>query len=261
MNLITAQKLIKLNYAFYQTIGKYFDSSRNYSWPGWKRLKTIFQIPNPKLQKQELHVLDLGCGNARFAEFLLKECKIENLDYTGIDYSEFLIEKGDDKLTQLQISNFKLQIENILLGEWEKNLTDGGFDVIVMFGVMHHVPSNELRLKLLKKIYSLMNADSVFVVTFWKFKDIPRLERRIIREGSDELSQVLESFDLHLDDLEENDHILDWERGMKAYRYCHYYSTAEATALLEQAGFRVKESYLADAKEDVVNEYMICSKS
>lgn len=259
MNIETAKSLIKLNHTFYQTIGKYFDSSRNYFWPGWKRLKPILQITNYKFQKtQQYRVLDLGCGNARFAEFLFKECDLKDFSYEGLDYSELLIEKAQERISKLQLPNSKVDNVDLLFGNWD--LRFQVYDLIVMFGVMHHIPSLELRKRILEKTADLLNEQSIFVVTFWKFKDISRLERRILDNSSKEYTQVLNSVNIKPEELEKGDYILDWERGMRAYRYCHYYTTEDARNLLEGCGFEILEEYKADAKEDIVNEYMICRK-
>ncbi|MBP9758961.1 class I SAM-dependent methyltransferase [Candidatus Dojkabacteria bacterium] len=257
MDLKTAKNLIKLNHVFYQTIGNFFDSSRNYAWPGWNRL--VDRISQLAARKSErINILDLGCGNARFAEFLFNKLALRDFNYVGVEYSDCLIDRAKERIEKLQIENYKLINSELVIEDWEKYLSMKNYDLITLFAVMHHIPSIELREKLLKKVKSLMSENSLFVITFWKFKDIDRLRKRILDKSGVEFKSVLEKFNINENEFETEDYILDWERGGKAFRYCHYYSSKEAADLLAKTGFQVMDSFLDDGKERVVNEYFIC---
>lgn len=258
MQITTAKKLIKLNNVFYQTIGKYFDSSRNYFWPGWIELgKYLKKISNTK-NNELVTILDLGCGNGRFSEFLVRDKILEDFSYEGIDYSEYLIDKAKKRLKELKVSKFNVLNKDLLFDNWKKDLMNQKYDVVLLFGVMHHIPSKELRIKMLENIKNLLSPEGIAVITFWKFKDIPRLQRRTLRPEAKEYKDVLKEFGIQETEMEKGDHILDWERGRKAYRYCHYYSTEEAKKILTDNGFKILETYRADGREEIVNEYFIC---
>ena len=62
MDTETINRLNAINHAFYATVADDFDQTRGTAWPGWKRLLPYLTTP--------LSVLDVGCGNARFALFL-----------------------------------------------------------------------------------------------------------------------------------------------------------------------------------------------
>lgn len=62
MDTKTINHLNAINRAFYATVANDFDQTRGTAWPGWKRLQPYLTLP--------LSVLDVGCGNARFALFL-----------------------------------------------------------------------------------------------------------------------------------------------------------------------------------------------
>ncbi len=85
-------------------------------------------------------ILEVGCG----AGFTVDYLKGKFLNYTGIDYSENLINyaikhNNDEKANYkcLNINEFKTEIK---------------FDVILMIGVLHHMPEPEKVIKSLEKI-------------------------------------------------------------------------------------------------------------
>ena len=80
-------------------------------------------------------VLDLGCGNRRFSKFL-KENNLET-DVVNVDSYQW-----DEKVKKLDI------IDSLL----NNNFNLDSYDVAVCFGVMHHIPSSELRERLLKEL-------------------------------------------------------------------------------------------------------------
>jgi len=53
---------------------------------------------------------------------------------------------------------------------------------------------------------------------------------------------------------------LDWQRGLTAYRYCHYTNEGEAKKLIEQTSLVLKKEYTADGKSGNLNNYQILSK-
>lgn len=261
MDLKTAKSLNRINYEFYQTIGKFFDASRNYFWPGWEVIMPYIQRNiNARDTADSLKVLDLGCGNARFAEFLVSTGFADSFEYCGLEYSKYLIEKAEIRLGKLKVVKSQLVETDILFESWGNKLASGNFDLAVMFGVMHHIPSYELRVSLLRQIWELLSRDALFVVTFWKFADIERLRKRIVSKDSSKFAKLMEKYSINPQQLEASDYILVWERGGVAYRYCHYFTTDEARNLLEDAGFKVIDLFLGDAKENSANEYYICSK-
>ena len=57
--------------------------------------------------------------------------------------------------------------------------------------------------------------------------------------------------------LEPNDYILDWRRGERALRYCHYVDDAEHDALVEATRLKELERYRADGSDGRMNCYSI----
>jgi hypothetical protein len=122
---------------------------------------------------------------------------------------------------------------------------------------MHHVPSDKNRLKVLQNTRKLLNRNGITVVTTWMYRDIPRLQRRIIDSTTKKGEEIFNRLNLDPDELEDNDSILDWQRGRVAYRYSHYAGEKEMEKLVERAGFKILDTYYSDGKEENVNRYYI----
>ena len=61
-------------------------------------------------------------------------------------------------------------------------------------------------------------------------------------------------------DLEKNDYILDWRRGIFAYRYCHLTDEKEVEKILTKADLEIIAEIAADGKSQNLNHYYICKK-
>lgn len=100
-----------------------------------KEIFALIKIANP-------HVLEIGCGNGRDAEEIIKFTD----NYLGIDVAEKLIELARQKAPKL---NFKIaDIENYKFPQ--------KLDVIFAFASLIHVPKKSLR-KILADAYFALN--------------------------------------------------------------------------------------------------------
>lgn len=87
-------------------------------------------------------------------------------------------------------------------------------------------------------------------MTCWQFNNLPQfLDRQLTPEA----------VGLTPAELEPNDFLLDWRRGTTAIRYCHLTLLPEATQTLQEAGFKLDESYQADTELNTGNEYLVAS--
>jgi len=251
MNQKKINELNQLNQKFYAQIAESFSDSRNSAWEGWTKLTPYLKLV---LNPHSL-ILDLGCGNGRFAEFLSTQFPEAQFEYHGIDNSPELLSLAKTKLTRLQNIKLNFQqldiIDSLLKDKLNNKLIIDNCSLCIANGLMHHIPSFELRLKLLQNLSSIQHSPFTIIMTFWQFDQSARM-----------MSKVVEPTRLGINpqDLEANDYILDWQRGETAYRYCHSFTENEITRLLSESGkWKVESSFNADGKENL-NKYMVLQK-
>ncbi len=256
MKRSTIRTLNLLNKEFYQKTSTHFDSSRRFFWAGWEQLITYIQ---PLISGNELKVLDIGCGNGRFGEFLAKNFLNTKILYTGIDNDDSLLNAAQSRLNLLEHKNlfpsFKNTdiVEALLDDSFLANISNSSYDLVVIFGVLHHIPSIELRKKLLHAASAKLRNGGVLTVTAWQFLDSPRLKNKIIKP---------ENAGIKSDDLENRDYLLDWQRGVEAIRFCHFINVQEIDALIKDLPNTKKiKQYRSDGKEGTLNNYLVLEKS
>lgn len=211
----------------------------------------LTHIPSPT--NNSLSVLDVGCGNGRFGQFLDQQLPNFAIRYTGIDNSTALLKYAEEKLqsTTLKPQFFELDLIEQLLAK--KDLVDNqSFDLVVAFGVFHHIPSFDLRNKLFQQLSALVAQNGILCISFWQFLNSVKLRERTIDP---------KTLDLDASEFEENDYILDWRAGEKpAHRYCHYTNNDEEIALLKQSELKVIDEYFADGATSNLNHYLVLKK-
>lgn len=252
MDQATVQKLAEMNTIFYTKHGESFDTSRSQPWQGWQLLeKTFAQL----LNRDELSVLDLGCGNGRFFSFL-NELKVANhsstrLKYHGIDSNAFLLEQAAKKLTDTKHVLQKINLVNELQqNTFMEKLNGQQYDLIVGFGLLHHIPSQELRGVFLQQLQACSQTDSKVILSFWQFAEK-------MTKNTTTIDPTL--FALKKEQLEYGDFLLGWHSDTKSPRYCHSFCTEEAIELVKQAGWKMHQSLLADGKNNSTNLYLVLS--
>ena len=209
--------LNKLNEKFYLKTQEYFNTSRQFYWEGWEKLLPYLQ----DLQGETLKVLDLGCGNGRFGKWLAANRRI---DYTGIDNNQYLLDQAKKSLPQARL------IKHDLLQSWPVKKK---FDLIVLFAVLHHIPTLANRLKILQRAKKLLKPNGLLVFTTWQF-DRSKIVKKIAK----------------------NDYLLYWKKGITAKRYCHLFDDEEISRLVKNLKMRL----LADFTADENNRYLILQK-
>lgn len=236
-----AQRLIELNRRFYTDFGESFSATRGRIQPGVRRVLDV-------LGGDET-ILDLGCGNGELARTLARDG--HRGAYLGLDFSLPLLADAESvperfpaefrgaDLTQLPVISDQLSVTQ----HWS---------LITAFAVLHHIPSQSLRLDILKTIHELLSEDGRFIHSNWQFLNSPRLRYRVRKWSEAGLTEA---------DVDEGDYLLDWRSGGTGLRYVHHFSEAELAGLAKSSGFTVVETFYSDGKEGDLAVYQIWRKS
>jgi tRNA (uracil-5-)-methyltransferase TRM9 len=252
MNQDTIHQLNQLNQQFYSTVATDFSATRQGYWSGWEQLiNDIDFVQQQKSEKGPLRFLDLGCGNGRFERFLSERIN-HTFSYVGIDNNAKLLASAKSNVGKYIEQDVITEIEQ---GRLEKTLRAVQPHIITAFGLLHHIPSKELRRALLETMSKVLPPNGLCVVTAWQFIEIPQLVTRALPH-----KQVAGLYpELNIKDLEKNDFFLTWERGEHAIRYCHLITETKCEELVEGL-FSTKRMFRADGKSDTTNIYVVGRK-
>lgn len=152
MNIRKAYRILTENKNTYNEVAEEFEQTRKKYSSETEELKAYV--------KEKEKVLDLGCGTGRLYEIF----SAQGGDYTGIDFSEKLIqiakEKYGDKFVLGDILNLPFPNEN--------------FDSVWAIASLHHIPTKKFRKKVLDHIRRVLKPGGKVVATCWKIKSFPR---------------------------------------------------------------------------------------
>ena len=213
----TVEALRAVNRRFYRECASDFSRTRERPWSGWVEILARAGALLPEHPR----VLDVGCGNGRFARFL-EERLGGAFDYCGVDESPLGLAEARKRLPSR---------ENVVLAEadfLEAPLPEGEFDLLVLFGVLHHVPGRENRIGLLTRLSALLVPGGLLAFSVWRFDRYPRFRKKIV-PWADFLARS--GVDIDLEDLEPGDCILTWGGAPPAFRFCHAMSEEEEQEL------------------------------
>jgi trans-aconitate methyltransferase len=192
MNLKAVKDILNLNRDFYQSVSKDFSITRQRPWVGWDRAVES-AVGALQVGKEGIKVLDIGCGNGRFYDFISK--KIDNIEYIGVDIDNDLLNEAKDKYPKAEFTKEDIfeNLDNI----------KGKYNIVCAFGVTHHIPDDSFRTQWFSKLPNLLDSKAVLILTFWNFKDKP------------------------------GDYFLGWKERKDVKRYCHQYSDEEICTVVE----------------------------
>lgn len=226
MDAQTVTRLIELNKSFYSQFASEFSETRS---SGKINLGHIL----PYLTEGG-KILDIGCGNGRLAQRLDRE-KLQ-LRYVGIDATAELVELAAARGARLCDVHAAFRVADITRQNWNTDLRD--FDLAIALAVLHHVPSFEMRVKVLSDIRTSLKPTGKFLMTNWKFDENARLRGKIVPWSTVEIDGRT---------LEPGDALIVWKRGGTGYRYVHLIAPDEVERLAHNAGFRIEKQFYADA--------------
>ena len=236
----TVEALRAVNRRFYRERASEFNRTRERPWSGWGEIL----MRTGTLLPERPRVLDIGCGNGRFARFLVERLG-RTFDYCGVDESPLALAEARKRLPAR---------ENLVFVEadfHEAPLPQGEFDLIVLFGVLHHVPGRENRLGLLTRLSALLAPGGLLAFSLWRFDRHPRFRKKIV--PWDEF-RARTGIEIDVDDLEPGDHILTWGGAPPAFRFCHQMSDEEEKGLAGAISLELVSSFDAGAEP---NRYFV----
>lgn len=248
-----------------------------------------------------LAVLDLGCGNLRFERFLAERANAP-LRVTALDNCPDLASpeigalsaafphslrsssaasktKEEDasgqganppEKTIVDLRTLDI-VESLLDSTFADRLPRNSHDLAVAFGLMHHLPTGALRVRVLEGLLGALRPGGFAIVSFWQFLNDPRLAAKaatVTAEGR--AAHCLPTF-------QENDFLLSWQHAEGAYRFCHHTPEDEIDALLAairepsapstrgctpptSLPFREIARFSADGKQGNLNRYLILQR-
>ncbi|RPJ36356.1 MAG: class I SAM-dependent methyltransferase [Chloroflexi bacterium] len=248
----TASFLLDLNRRFYADFGPSFAATRRRIQDGVRRI--LGSLPDAPVQRW----LDLGCGSGPLAVEWLRHGR--QSAYLGLDFSDSLLEEARAAVAGMPGS------ERVTFGRgdlsdpnWASGL-EPGFNGILAFASLHHLPSQGLREQVLRQVRNLLDfsnpagAPARFIHSEWQFQNSPKLMARRV---------PWESAGLRESDLEPGDTLLDWRAAIPGQpesvglRYVHLFDRDELAGLASAAGFRILEEFESDGEGGRLGLYQV----
>jgi tRNA (uracil-5-)-methyltransferase TRM9 len=235
MDSDTARRLIEINREFYTRFGDSFSATRHRIQPGVRRILE-------SLNGDE-SILDLGCGNGELRRELAK--RGHRGPYLGVDFSPPLLQEAQSQPEGFSARFLQADLTQLVS---EQLPVAGGWSVITAFAVLHHIPSKELRLDILRIIYRLLRSEGLFVLSNWQFLNSEKLKARI---------QPWETVAMSESEVDPGDYLLDWRNRGHGLRYVHHFDENELAELAKESGFRIMDTYYSDGAGGSLGLYQV----
>lgn len=226
MNPDTALHLIAINRDFYTRFGHSFSATRHRIQPGVRRVLEML--------KGDESILDLGCGNGELARELAK--RGYRGSYLGVDFSLPLLRDAESMPEGFPAKFMQADLTQLSGNSFQPTVIDR-WSLITAFAVLHHIPSMQIRLDILRAVRGLLSVDGKFIHSNWQFLNSEKLKGRI---------KPWEAAEVKSSEVDEGDYLLDWRSGGQGLRYVHHFSEPELSTLAGAAGFIVKDTFYSD---------------
>lgn len=237
----TVKRLVALNRAFYDGFAADFAESRSKLHDGITRTLDLLVK-----ERGVHHLLDVGCGSARVGHALDEVPYSDHqVEYSALDFSVDLASsiKRPDQFFAADISQ----------AGWAKKVKkpENGFDAIVSFSVLHHVPGQNNQIEFLKECSSLLSTNGRLILSLWQLLHVPRLARKV---------KPWSELQIDPSELTSKDLLVDWKRGGSGLRYVHQFDLGELHAIGASAGLKPVDSWRSDGATGDMGLYVVFSK-
>lgn len=211
MDQKTAENLLQKVREDYNLTAKEFSDTRFKAWNEFKVFK--------KYVKNSDRVLDLGCGNGRLFDLF----KSKQIDYIGVDNSESLI-----NFAQRKHSKAKFILSDVL----SLPFFDHEFDVVISVAALHHIPSQELRIKAFKELKRVLKKNGTAIITVWNLRQLKLILKY-------KLWHLI--FGFRKEKMDKGDTFIPWKakKGKIVNRYYHAFTLRELRRLVKKTGFKI----------------------
>lgn len=256
ISVSTAEQLSRITSEFYAQQAQSFSATRQVPWQGWQ--KCLDAMPQ-LVAGEKPSVLDIGCGNLRFARFLYDEAGIVPEKYFAVDNCKPLVESGNTGAHVSELAFIELDvIKSLLNNTLSSRLTVPACDLVVAFGFLHHVPGAQKRIQLLRTLLEKTKPGGFVCVAFWQFMN----SQKLAAKAQETTAQGLRALGIDASELEEHDYLIGWQDKENTWRYCHHFSQEELDELLGSLGpdVHVCAQFSADGKDNNLNRYVILQR-
>lgn len=231
MDESTRRALVALNATFYDSLAAPFSDSRAAPQPGYGCLASYFPAT-------EFTMLDVGCGNGRFARYLREQG--HRFAYTGIDFSRPLLDEAQQYGPSYQWDLSEADLDGL-----------GEFDLIIALSTVQHIPGRAMRERLMIQMSDHLRPGGAIILANWQFRHAPRQRRKI---------QPWAMAGIAEEAVEEGDYLLSWDRGGHGLRYVALIDAAATQQLAETTGLRIVEQFRSDGREGDLNLYTVLAQ-
>lgn len=241
-------KFTKATADFYNRNAESWDTHRQGFWQGWEKLWQLI-ISLQVEDNSAMRILDLGCGNGRFYDFLAGRVSEKQFlfSYLGVDISEKLIDIAKTKYLN---KNANWIVADFNSGHIFTELQKlPKFHFVSLFAVLHHIPTAKAREELIRNAASLVGS-GLLGFTIWNFLEDEKLSKKSVAQTPTKTEQV-----------ELGDYMISWQANEKRdWRFAHAFAEEELeniSKVLSGMGGELVMDYFSDGKSGKLNRYFV----